>query len=86
MKILSIDAWGSEEEGYDWNAWYNVGTISKEEFEALKDYDFITWFIDNGFLLNVYNAYAMYDDDYNIVITDKKTGKPLYAIEYGADD
>lgn len=23
--VLSIDAWGNNEEGYDWNAWYRVG-------------------------------------------------------------
>ena len=25
------------------------------------------------------------DDQYNIVIIEKKTGKPLYAIEYGPE-
>ena len=51
MKILSIDAWGNEHDGYDWNAWYQVGTISKEEFEALEnDKDIIQYFIDNLFV------------------------------------
>jgi len=36
MKVLSIDAWGNKKEGYEWNNWFTVGEISKEDFENLK--------------------------------------------------
>jgi hypothetical protein len=25
--VLSIDAWGNLEDGYEWNQWFNVGSI-----------------------------------------------------------
>ena len=25
--VLSIDAWGNSEEGYEWNQWFHVGSI-----------------------------------------------------------
>ncbi len=84
MHVLSIDAWGNEEDGYDWNAWYNVGEIDKETFESLKtDSDFIQWFINNDYIFNFPDRVYIEDDQYNIVICNKETGEPLYAIEYG---
>lgn len=86
MKILSIDAWGNEQDGYDWNAWYQVGTISKEEFEALNgDKDFIQYFIDNLFVKNYPDKFYISDDCLNIVIHDAETHEPLFAIEYGTE-
>ena len=87
MKILSIDAWGNGQDGYDWNDWFNVGSISKEEFETLKtDKDYRLWFRRNGYTTTA-NARKCYigDDKYNIVIYSKKSGAPLYAIEYGPE-
>ena len=37
MKVLSIDAWGSKEEGYQWNNWFLVGEIAKEDFEKFAE-------------------------------------------------
>ena len=36
MKVLSIDAWGNKKDGYEWNNWFNVGTIEKQDFQALR--------------------------------------------------
>ncbi len=36
MRILSIDAWGNKQDGYEWNQWFNVGTIEKKDMELLK--------------------------------------------------
>ena len=84
MKVLSIDAWGNEEDGWEWNAWYTVGEIDKETFESLEtDSDFIQWFIDNDYILNLPNCVYINDDQYNVVICDKETNEPLFAIEYG---
>lgn len=87
MKILSIDAWANEE-GWDWNAWYTVGEISKEEFEKLNtNRKILKWFRDNEFLGNKSQGLCgVEDDQYNIVITERKNrDRPLYAIEYGSE-
>lgn len=87
MKVLSIDAWGNETDGYEWNNWFNVGEISKERFEKLKtDKDFGDWFFHNGFTTtNDIGQYYIDDDQYNIIICDKKTRQPIFAIEYGPE-
>ena len=87
MRVLSIDAWGNKEEGYHWNQWFTVGEIPKEAFETLKtDKDYAIWFFDNGFTSSADMRRILIDDDqYNIVLCDKKTGQPLFAIEYGPE-
>lgn len=85
MKVLSIDAWGNAEEGFDWNESFNVGTIDKTDFELLKtDDDYIKWFYDNGFTTSVTGA-SIEDDGNYIVICDETTGEPIFAIEYGSE-
>ena len=87
LKVLSIDAWGSKEEGYQWNNWFLVGEIAKEDFEKLKtDKEYATWFMDNGFTnTDDMRKIIIEDDQYNIVICEKKTGRPIFAIEYGPE-
>lgn len=87
MKVLSIDAWGNKQEGYQWNNWFNVGEINKADFEALKtDKAIATWFKDNGFTTSDdMRQITIEDDQYNVVICEKRTGKPLFAIEYGPE-
>ena len=88
MKVLSIEAWADiEPKTWQWNNLFNVGEISKQEFETLKtDKDFAKWFFDNGYTTN-YDMRQIYidDDQYNIVICEKKTKEPLFAIEYGPE-
>jgi hypothetical protein len=85
LKVLSIDAWGNKKDGYEWNNWFNVGEISLEDFEKLKtNKQIATWFKDNGFTTNDdMRQLVIEDDQYNKVICEKKTGMPLFAIEYG---
>ena len=83
MKILSIDAWGNEEEGYEWNAWFDIGNITKEEFETLRsDEDFVNFFYQAGYI-NIETRVVIEDDQYNIVVMAAEDLRPLYAIEYG---
>lgn len=86
MKILSIDAWRNPE-GWDWNAWYKVGEISKENFEKLNtNRKILKFFRDEGYLSsNSAGKCSVDDDQYNIVICDRSNGRPLYAIEYGPE-
>jgi hypothetical protein len=87
MKVLSIDAWGNKQDGYEWNNWFTAGSITKEDFEALKtDKQFATWFSNNDYTTNDdMRSITIEDDQYNIVIIEKKTGQPLFAIEYGPE-
>ena len=87
MKILSIDAWGNKKEGFDWNQWFDVGTISKEEFEQLTTAkETATWFFTEGYTnTDDMRRIDIEDDGYNVVIHEKKTQEPLFAIEYGPE-
>jgi len=87
MIVLSIDAWCNEEGVFDWNSWIVVAHISKEEFESLESHtDYVNWFILNGYIVGTYfDKVEINDDQYNIVIMDKTTQEPLFAIEYGCE-
>jgi len=87
MKILSIDAWAEPEGGWTWNAWYNVGEISKEEFEKLNtNRKILKWFRDEGYLKPTSGGLCgVYDDQHNITITERSNGRPIMAIEYGSE-
>lgn len=79
--VLSIDAWGNREDGYEWNQWFNIGTIDLD-LDA-ENRDIIRAMIDAGYLTSgSLDRAAVEDDDYNLVIIDKETGEPLFAIEY----
>lgn len=79
-KVLSIDAWGNQEDGYDWNQWYNAGTIDLD-INASNEVILKAMF-DNGYITNS-DLGDVDDDQYNLVIIDKETREPLFAIEYG---
>lgn len=85
MKVLSIDAWRESEGGWTWNQWFNVGSISKDDFEALKtNRAILKWFRDNGFTSEFsVGRCSVEDDGHNIVICDRSNGMPCFAIEYG---
>lgn len=86
MKILSIDAWREPEGGWTWNAWFHAGAMPVTEFAAIADSPrkLFRWFRDAGLLLEGSKGrVACEDDGYNVVIVNKSTREPLYAIEYG---
>ena len=77
-------------QGITWDGsvnWFNVGEISKEEFETLKtDKEYRLWFRNNGYTTTANKKKVTIDDDqYNIVVCDAKTLRPLFAIEYGPE-
>lgn len=82
FKILSIDAWASgEETSWEWNAWYNVGNFDGniDDNKAI-----IPWFVEQGLLKSkALQECEIEDDQYNLVIVNKETREPIYAIEYG---
>ena len=79
--VLSIDAWGNETDGYEWNQWFNVGSIDIDLDAA--NHDIIRAMVDAGYLTSAALESAEVEDDgFNIVIVDKETQEPVYAIEY----
>jgi hypothetical protein len=80
--VLSIDAWGNLEDGYEWNQWFNVGNIDLD-LDA-EDRDIIRAMVNAGYLTTLALESAEVEDDgFNIVILDKETREPVFAIEYG---
>jgi hypothetical protein len=80
--VLSIDAWGNETDGYEWNQWFNVGSIDLD-LDA-EDREIIQAMVNAGYLTALaLESAAVEDDDYNIVILDRETREPVFAIEYG---
>ena len=80
--VLSIDAWGNLEDGYDWNACYKVGSIDLD-LDA-EDRQIIQAMVAAGYLTALaLESAAVEDDGFNIVILDKETREPVFAIEYG---
>jgi hypothetical protein len=79
--VLSIDAWGNLEDGYDWNACYKVGSIDLD-LDG-EDRQIIQAMVAAGYLTALALESAEVEDDgFNIVILDKETREPVYAIEY----
>jgi hypothetical protein len=81
-KVLGIDAWAGMEEGsWEWNAWFNVGELELTDSELNNP---IEKMIQEGFLKDSARGRAELDDDgHNVVILDKETREPIFAIEYG---
>lgn len=80
--VLSIDAWGNETDGYEWNQWFHVGTIDLD-LDA-ENRQIIQAMVDAGYLTHAgLDVCDVEDDGFNIVILDKETREPVFAIEYG---
>lgn len=80
-KVLSIDAWGNPDDGYEWNQWFDVGTVDLN-ITADKQ-DILQAMFDQGFITQTEGG-DVEDDQYNLVIVDAVTREPLFAIEYGS--
>lgn len=85
MRILSIDAW-RDPDGWQWNNWHSVGEFPNTLADTLdKPRALFSWLRENGYLsAESRGRVALDDDQYNVVIIDKDTREPLFALEYGA--
>ena len=87
-RILSIDAWADccgcdhtddgLERCWTWNNWFDEGTTETVP-ETVEDFFKV---LDARASANP-KDYELDDDQYNIVLIEKKTRMPLFAIEYG---
>ena len=82
VSILSIDAWGNAEDGFEWNNWHKIGECVPE-IATHEPAQIIEYLIGEGVLSDAARALATVEDDqYNMVICDED-GRPCYAIAYG---
>ena len=80
-KVLSIDAWaGDEPQSWDWNAWYDAGEVLIDINAEPKTV--LSTMQDAGYIRNP-ELGDVEDDQYNLVIVDKATREPIFAIVYG---
>lgn len=84
INVLSIDAWADGEDGWTWNNWHKVGTAPLATCD-LPPAEIIAFMISEGYVQDGAASLVEVDDDqYNMVILDKDTREPLFALEYGA--
>lgn len=83
VSILSIEAWGNKREGYQWNSWYKRGSIEVDLIPSTNRG--ILKLMRSMGHLSAFSAgkVAVEDDGYNIVIVDRSSMEPLFAIAYG---
>lgn len=86
FRVLSIDAWGNKKEGYEWNNWFTVGCINEKRLDLF--YKNKKAFLDELKEIGLINRSDLRitefeDDQYNIILIDRKTKRPIIAIEYG---
>jgi hypothetical protein len=82
FRVLSIDAWGNQEEGYEWNAWYKIGEVDLESDVTVPvgSGEILGALVDQGFLISQ-DAVELEDDGYNAVVIDRETREPLLAVD-----
>lgn len=92
VRVLSIDAW-RDGDGWTWNNWHKRGTLTVRECSRLgcrtraETRRTLAWFRENGYLSDASKgAVTLHDDGYNLEVQDRRTGEPLFAIEYGASE
>lgn len=83
MTVLSIDAWGNSEDGYEWNEWWSMGRIPAD-----TPNDQLIVAAHAAFIFThpeLPPELELVSDGYNMVVQNRETGKPLYAFE-GAEE
>jgi hypothetical protein len=83
VSILSIDAWRTDQSGWTWNEWRKVGSCDVSVCD-LSPRKLLVFMRSEGYLSAESAGHcAIEDDQYNIVIVQRTTREPLFAIAYG---
>ena len=82
-KVLSIDAW-AEGESWTWNNWFHVDDYDEKIDGELSDDNALKFLLCNFIKEKYWTDYEIEDDQYNIVLINKESRKPIVAIEYGS--
>jgi hypothetical protein len=82
VSVLSIDAW-RDGDGWQWNNWFKCGlcdvSVCDRSPRAILHYMRQAGYLSPSSAGRV----AVEDDQYNMVIVDRHTRQPLFAIAYG---
>lgn len=82
VRILSVSAY-REQGSWTWDSWMEVGSAGKELLE-LSTRGLLKYLREEGFLSRgSIGQVAVEDDQYNLVVVDRSTRQPLFAVEYG---
>ena len=80
--VLSIDAWADGLGGWEWNQWFNAGSVDLDNLDNTRQ--ILAAMREQGFLSDESKGkVSIEDDQYNLVICDRNTQEPVFAIEYG---
>ena len=83
VSILSIDAWADGEDGWNWNMWTKVGSVDVTMCDK-PEAEILAYMVAEGYLKEkALTSCYVEDDQYNMVVCDKETHEPLYALAYG---
>jgi hypothetical protein len=83
VSILSIDAWADGEDGWNWNMWSKVGSVDVTMCDK-PEAEILAYMVAEGYLKEkALTSCYVEDDQYNMVICDKETHEPLFALAYG---
>jgi len=86
VRVLSIDAWRDSEGGWTWNNWFDVGRAPIDVCNYTPR-RLLAWFRAEGYLrADSAGRCAIEDDGYNVVVLERHSRMPVFALEYGAVD
>lgn len=82
VTVLSIDAW-RDGEGWAWNQWHRVGEWPAG-WLSLSPRRLLRAMREEGYLgKGSVGRVAIEDDQYNLIVVDRHTREPLFALPYG---
>lgn len=83
LNVLSVDAW-RDDCGWQWNAWHRTGTLLPLSACRLTPRKLLRLLRSEGLLSDASKGrMRVTDDQYNVVIENRHTGEPIFALPYG---
>ena len=92
MRVVSLDIWGNEKEGYEINDSFRTKKIIEFEDEgdtweetAKTEQNILKALIENDILVGTPEHYSIdWETENDIAISEKQTGKPVINLENAA--
>ena len=92
LKVLDLDVWGNEKDGFEINNWLTIGVIEfprKTDAYDIKVSSIKKKLVTEGYLVSSAIRKVELDDcssmSFFYQVLEKKTGRPLYQIEVAND-
>jgi len=80
--ILSYDVWGNEEDGFEINDTFSVGSLELEDDEQYDDSVLVEKLIEAELLAEDARPedFAFDGDEFHVFIADADTGRPIFGL------